>query len=150
MEVERKFLLLDAPQFLMNKKGDLIKQGYIDFDPEIRTRSISKKYFLTVKSDGALVRNEWEVEIPLWVFNTLWEKTKGKRIEKIRHIIPYKGWRIELDIYKKNYDGLIILECEFSDEIEALSFQLPSWANTAIEITNDPQYKNKSLAKRKM
>src|SRR3989344_8828243 len=61
------------------KYGARIRQGYLpvakgkeltdrlttlDFEPsEIRLRSISEKFYLTVKSDGALSREELETEL---------------------------------------------------------------------------------------
>lgn len=151
MEIERKFLFKgDFPVKVIGDgkvKGLSILQGYIFTDDgELRLRSKGDKYFLTVKSDGTLSRDEWESEIPDWVFNMLWVKTDGKRIQKTRYEIKFQEVIIEFDKYHGHLEGLIILECEFQDELTAWNFILPKWARFSIDITKDKRYKNKYLA----
>ncbi len=65
-EIERKFLLTTLPPFVRNADFMLIEQGYIaisDERNEVRLRKANNQYTLTVKSDGKLVRQEYEIEI---------------------------------------------------------------------------------------
>lgn len=145
-EMERKFLLRRKPCIpLIN--GRSILQGYIITEPsELRIRKYDEEYFLTVKESDSFSRAEWEVSIPRYIFEALWPHTEGKRIEKVRYEISFKGFLLELDEYYGRHKGLIIIECEFLNEEIAKKFNLPSWAQGAIEMTNDKRYKNKHLA----
>lgn len=54
----------------------------------------------------------------------------------MRFIIPYKQYKIELDIFKGEYDGIIFAEVEFPTVKEAKEFDLiiPDWFG--VEISN--------------
>jgi len=146
-EIERKFRLLHAADVSILGAGVPILQGYlITENGEERVRRKGDRYYWTVKGEGKLSRSEFEIEIPEWVFNILWPHTESRRIEKIRHTIPYHGLTLEIDIYSGNCAGLTILECEFPDKDAAAGFRLPEWADGAIDVTADPRYKNRSLA----
>jgi len=112
----------------------------------MRVRHYINKYYLTVKSTGSLTRQEWNEIIPKWVFKALWRYTEGRRIEKVRYTIPFRSLNLEVDLYHGNLKGLLVLECEFSNEKMARNFQLPDWAKGAIDITENESYKNKNLA----
>ena len=142
-EIEKKFVLAELPQGL--PAGQEIRQGYLMTEGgELRLRAKAGKYYLTVKSDGSLSRDEWESEIPAWVFETLWPQTEGRQVEKIRYAISYGTLTLEVDKYFGQLEGLLTLECELPAETAA--FELPEWADGAPEVTNDKRYKNKSLA----
>ena len=144
-EIEKKYLLHEMPAGL--SVGKSIRQGYLfaeDF--EMRLRQKADKYFLTIKGDGALTRDEWEKEIPKWVFETLWPKTEGRRVEKIRYTINLCGNMLEIDEYFGKLAGLFTLEIEFRSETDANFFSAPEWLNIVADITADKRYKNKNLA----
>jgi adenylate cyclase len=148
-EIERKFRLLHTPPVELFPGGTAISQGYVFAeDWELRLRSSADRYYLTIKSDGTISRAEWESEIPRWVFDSLWPKTEGRRLQKTRYKIPHGPLYIELEIYAGSLSGLVTLECEFPDERAAAQFVLPSWAESAIDVTEDKAYKNKALALR--
>lgn len=145
MEIERKFRLKRLP--LVCREGVFIAQGYLFTDGgELRVRVRGDHFYLTIKGEGSISRNEWEVEIPRWVFDTLWPKTEGRRVEKTRYTIPYNGLMLEVDNYLRDLIGLIVLECEFRDEEAAEEFKLPEWIQGALDVTSEPAYKNKNLA----
>lgn len=147
MEVEKKYLIKSLPEPKLLCKGVLLNQGYLFTEPyEIRVRRFGTKYYLTVKSQGTLSRQEWSQQIPRWVFEALWPYTEGRRIEKTRYSIHFQDLILEVDEYHGNLEGLIILECEFPNEETARSFVLPIWAKNSIDITDDNTYKNKHLA----
>jgi CYTH domain-containing protein len=147
MEIEKKFLLGERPSILSTIIGVPVKQGYlVTEDGELRIRQKGEKYFMTVKGDGTLSREEWEVEIPEWVFSTLWQKTTGKQIEKIRFAIDFQGLILEIDEYFGNLAGLFTMECEFESVEDAEAFRLPQWAATAVDVTANKAFKNKVLA----
>lgn len=108
--------------------------------------SVTELYAGGFGSKGTLSRDEWEQPVPDWAFETLWPNTEGRRIEKIRYAMPYSGLMLEVDEFLGALRELVILECEFSTLEQASSFVLPSWAEPAIEVTDEKAYKNKSLA----
>src|SRR5687768_8057517 len=99
MEIERKFLLRAAPGGDLLREGIDIEQAYLFVEPgELRIRRKGNAHFITIKSDGNLIREEWEVEFPKWAFDQLWALAPH-RIEKKRHVIQQGNLVLELDIY---------------------------------------------------
>ena len=147
-EIERKFRLISVPHEIKKLPGVLIRQGYLFFDDEIELRLREKggKHFITCKTTGNMIRKEWEVKIPLWVFSGLWVQTHSARLEKRRYTIDGpNGLKFEIDAYLGSLKGMFILEVEFPDEETARKFELPKEYN-AIEVTEDDRYKNRHLA----
>jgi len=141
-EIERKFLLKELPEELYNLEGKHILQGYISTDPEVRVREKGNKFFLTRKIGSGLTREETELEISENIFGILWDATKGRRIEKIR----YKIDEFEIDKYLGKLEGFYIVEIEL--ETEDQKFEFPDCLKKIqkIDVTEDPEYKNQSLA----
>ena len=156
LEIERKFLIdhKKMPRDLTNFKKSETSQGYIYCNPTIRIRNIDDKYVLNVKSTNkdnfnnvieGLVRKEFEINIEKTVYDDLLKKCEGLIIYKTRYYIPYEKHTIELDIFKNEYNGLIVAEVEFENVEEAERFLIPNWFLK--EITNNKKYTNASLSK---
>jgi adenylate cyclase len=147
MEIEVKYRLAALPPKQILGPGFNIQQGYvISTDGELRIRRINSECYLTVKGEGGLSREEWEIPILHWVFETLWPHTRGRRLEKTRYRVSYEDLTIEVDEYHGRLKSLVTMECEFSTQEFAARFTLPSWASDAVDVTNDPDFKNKRLA----
>ncbi len=149
LEIERKFLLQAAPKNMESVSGEVIMQGYVVGDGIVRLRKKGEKYLMTVKSkrtaDG-LSRQEWEVEIPEFVFTLIWPHKIGRSIRKVRYSVPYHDYILEVDIFKGGLAGLILVECEFPDEASARKFVLPESLGEAVEVTADKRFGNRHLA----
>jgi len=146
-EIERKFRLASLPEAALAASSVPISQGYLFVDKgELRIRSKGGRCYLTAKSEGSIARDEWETEVPTWVFGFLWPHTEGRRIEKTRYTIPHGQYKLEIDDYRGSLTGLVTMECEFPNEDEAGKFSLPSWAAGAVDVTIRKEYKNKALA----
>lgn len=146
-EIERKFLVKSLPENLEQYPHKDIVQGYLaiaEDGTEVRLRQKGNKYFQTVKSGSGKTRFESEIEITEEQFNSFWEVTKGKRVEKTRYEIPHENGTIELDVYRGDLDGLLSAEMEFSSEEESDKFTVPEWLSE--EVTDDKRYKNQNLA----
>lgn len=144
MEIERKFLVKDCP-LLNTYPFKKIKQIYISTDPVIRIREMNDQFFLTVKSQGHMVREEFEMPITKEQFEALHKKGEGTPIIKTRYFIPIEnGLTAELDIYTEDLDGLCTVEVEFTSIAAADSFMPPDWFGK--DITLDNRYKNNHLA----
>jgi CYTH domain-containing protein len=146
-EIERKFRLPALPSIDLGA-GEPIRQGYIlNGATELRVRAKgASRYYLTVKGEGTLSRSEWETEIPKDVFEALWPFTSRLRLVKTRYLVPHGTLTLEVDEYHGAHTGLVTLECEFPDERAAREFTLPDWAAHAVDVTEDPAYRNQNLA----
>ena len=149
MEIERKFLLPAPPDDLDRHPSTAIEQGYLAVHPdgtEVRVRRRGGAATLTVKSGGGKVRAEEELALADADFERLWPLTEGRRIEKVRHVIPtdIPGVEIELDEYRGDLDGLLVAEVEFPGEDEAHAFTPPPWFGA--DVTDDRRFKNQRLA----
>jgi adenylate cyclase len=147
-EIERKFLVGEAPPELDRYPSDDILQGYVAIDAvaEVRVRRRGGSLTLTVKSVPARTRVEEEIEIDEAGFESLWKLTEGRRIAKTRYLLEHDGATIELDDYHDALVGLMTAEVEFPSEAACEAFQPPSWLGR--EITGDPRYANQTLATR--
>ncbi|MCB2290526.1 CYTH domain-containing protein [Clostridium sp. CS001] len=143
MEIERKFLIKKMPD-LTNVQAIDIEQGYLSFFPEVRTRKKDEKFYLTVKSDGDIAREEYEIEISQNTYEELSDKVAGLVLKKRRYEIPLNKVDVaELDIYE-NFEDLKVVEVEFIDIDSANNFEVPCWFGT--EVTRDKEFRNKTLA----
>ena len=146
-EIERKWLVVDAPDEALSAPSDRIEQGYLTIGSdgaETRVRRRGERCFLTVKSGSGLVRAEHEVELTEAQFEVLWPATDGARLVKTRHTLRADGHLIELDVYEGSLRGLMVAEIEFDDAWGATAFVAPYWFG--LEVTDDPAYKNQRLA----
>lgn len=145
-EIERKFLLSQLPESIAHQKPMCLEQGYLALDPEgkeVRLRKSDSNYWLTVKSSGTLVREEYEVVLDTEQFEALWPATKGRRLSKERYEVPVGPWKAEIDCYMEPLRGLMVVEVEFPDEAAAKSFEKAPWMGQ--EVTHLSFLKNKNL-----
>jgi adenylate cyclase len=148
IEIERKFLITEVPR-LDGIVGEKIAQGYIAVDPdgtEVRLRRIGVRLYQTVKTGSGLRRGEFETEITSVQFDAFWPSTEGRRLEKTRYELEWRGHSISLDLYEGSLAGLTVAEVEFESEADSADFERPAWFG--IEITDDSAYKNRTLAMR--
>lgn len=148
MEIERKFLVPAPPDDLDRHPHGPVVQGYLAIQAdgtEVRIRRREDGPVLTVKSGGSLARVEEEVALDDGAFDRLWPLTEGRRVEKVRYLVPAeKGLIIELDVYDGDLDGLMVAEVEFDSEADAEAFTPPAWFGR--EVTSDARFKNQRLA----
>lgn len=147
VEIERKWLVLQAPADALAAPSERIEQGYLTIGSagaETRLRRRGESCWLTVKSGVGVSRAEHEVELTAAQFDALWPATEGARLVKRRHLVPSEGVLIELDVYEGALSGLLVAEVEFDDPWGAESFAPPHWFG--LEVTDDPAYKNQRLA----
>ena len=146
VEIERKWLVQDLPDG-SGHEGKEVIQGYIAIaadGTEVRLRQTDGKFFQTVKSGGVLVRDETELELSKDQFEALWKATAGRRIEKTRYKLHWRGNQLELDVYQGSLAGLIVAEVEFPSAEASAQFTPPPWFGP--EVTDDERYKNVNLA----
>lgn len=146
-EIERKFLVSTAPDWLGDHPSTRIEQGYlaIDGDAEVRLRRAGTSLTLTVKRGSGKVREEVEIALGPGQFNELWPLTEGRRLVKTRYVVPLGDrLRAEVDVYSGPLAGLVTAEVEFESPSRSRSFRARKWMGE--ELTGDPRYSNRSLA----
>ena len=144
-EIERKCLVRTPPKDLSAFPCHDIEQGYLCTDPVVRIRRQDDEYFLTYKSKGLMIREEYNLPLTEEAYLHLRTKTDGRLISKRRYLIPYGPYTIELDHFSSPKEGLFLAEVEFADEKEALAFTPPDWFGE--DVTASPMYHNSSLSK---
>lgn len=143
MEIERKFLVKEMPCLDGCEKSEIV-QGYISLTPETRIRKRDNKYYLTIKGEGDVVREETEKEVTEKEGKELFSRVGSKLIEKTRYLINIGKYIAELDIYKSHLEGLVVVEVEFETEADANNFVPPLWFGE--DISKNKEYRNKVLA----
>ncbi|GMQ62302.1 CYTH domain-containing protein [Vallitalea maricola] len=146
MEIEKKYLINIPFDKITRYPHINIEQGYICTNPVIRIRKTDESYYVTYKSSGLMVRQEFEDEISKEQYNTLKSKIDHNIISKKRYYIPLdKSLTVELDIFNDKLEGLIMAEVEFDSEESANNFTPPSWF--VKEVTFDSRFHNSNLCK---
>jgi len=146
-EIERKFLLKQIPDNLLDFPSDKIAQGYLAVEPDgtqVRLRKKGSIRSLAFKTGHGTEREEREVELTPEQFDRLWPGTKGRRLCKTRYEMPWKDFTIELDVYKGKNDGLMVAEVEFPDAETCRAFEPPDWFG--VDVSADERYSNHNLA----
>ncbi len=148
IEIERKFLVnsFEFKEEAISKS--IIKQGFLNSDPErtVRVRLSNDVGLITVKglsSDDGLVRFEWEKELSKEDAESLLKLCEEGIIEKARYEIKAGNHIIEVDEFYGDNKGLIVAEIELKSENEV--FEKPHWI--AEEVTGDIKYYNSQLSK---
>ncbi len=103
MEIERKFLvdLSDLPFDPKDYPARKIEQAYLCTAPVVRIRRDNDDFFLTYKSKGMMVREEYNLPLTKESYYHLLLKADGRIITKTRYVIPIEnGLFVELDIFE--------------------------------------------------
>jgi adenylate cyclase len=148
-EVERVFKVRRIPENLDQYPSEKIVQGYLTIErdgAEVRLRKIDECRVESYKGSGRLQRREIEIELSRDQFDALWPATEGRRIEKVRYKIDWRGHTIELNVYQGKLEGLALAEIEFPSRGESESFEPPDWLGE--DVTEDKRYKNQNLARK--
>ena len=148
MEIEKKFLIeSDIEKFLQNLPFKEIFQYYINIeDNEERYRKKDDKFFHTIKraTYNYLVREEFEIECSKAEFENNKDRMIGNMIHKLRYNFDLdEGLVAEIDVFKEQLEGLVLVEVEFKTEEQAVNFTPPSFFGK--DLTDDKKYKNKNL-----
>ena len=88
-EIERKYLIHTIPFDLKEYAFHDIEQGYLCTEPVVRIRKQDDTYYLTYKSKGLMVREEYNLPLTAEAYAHLREKADGKLITKRRYLIPF-------------------------------------------------------------
>lgn len=153
IEIERKFLINAFPTNLPLKAASQVYQAYLSIDPEVRIwRNVKNggdtEYYITIKSNGGMVRTEVEIPISKDHFYTLADMISQPFITKDhrKYSLP-NGLLLECSHVDKGRDTeFMYAEIEFPSVRAAETFKpLPCFTE---DVTSDPSYKMKNFWKR--
>ena len=146
MEIERKYFIESLPFDPGQYPYHQIEQAYLCTEPVVRIRREDDTFYLTYKSKGKMVREEYNLPLTEKAYAHLLKKADGKILSKRRYLIPIPetSLTIELDIFSGDYEGLVLAEVEFQTEEDANSFIPPSWFTR--DVTFPGEYQNSRLS----
>ena len=146
MEIERKYLIDQIPFNLSEYPSSKIEQGYLCTEPVVRIRRDGEDYYLTYKSKGLMVREEYNLPLTRDAYEHLKPKADGRIITKERFLIPLDDTlTIELDRFEGDLAPLLLAEVEFQDEDSANAFVPPDWFGE--DVTFSSKYHNSTLSR---
>lgn len=148
-EIERKFLV-DKNKLPQLPEGARMTQGYLAFDPTVRVRTEEgpgdkRKAYITIKGSGMLGRDEFEYDVPFEEASQMLKLAHASVVSKTRYRLPLPDQpdlKWEIDLFEGDNAGLVVAELEIPDE--DFDYPKPEWLGK--EVTEDPAYKNASLA----
>lgn len=147
IEIERKFLVVDASWRRAAESETLLMQGYLTNQAgvTVRVRVAGGQAFLTIKGATLGVRrSEFEYPIPVADATAmLHELAVSPPIEKTRHRVRAGDHVWDLDVFAGANEGLVMAEIELTAEDEV--FEHPAWLGA--EVSGDPRYYNVNLAR---
>lgn len=151
MEIERKFKVKTLPAQYSAFPHSMIEQAYLCTNPVVRIRRQDSQYYLTYKSKGLLEREEYNLPLTEEAYTHLLTKADGLILTKTRYRIPLSSpgdvpaLTAELDVFSKDYEGLMLVEVEFPTKEDALAFVPPDWFGE--DVTFSGEYQNSRLSK---
>jgi adenylate cyclase len=148
IEIERKFRVVDGAWMASVSRKRRIRQAYLTKNGRVGIRiriDGEDRATLTIKtSQPAVMRHEYEYDIPVADAEELLGLRDGAVIEKTRHEVPIDQVVWEIDVFAGENAGLVIAEVELANRDQ--EFCRPSWVGE--EITHDRRFYNADLAKR--
>ena len=151
-EIERKYLLKDSILSLIDEYGlkkHKITQFYTTIKPDkgVRYRQMDDRYFKTVKYGTGASRDEEEVEISEKKFQKKFKDRIKEPIIKNRYLFDVEGKEYSIDVFKKAFKGLYILEIEFQSMEDFERFELSPKLKTHVikDVSFDESFKNKNM-----
>lgn len=144
-EIEKKYLIHTLPEHLDSYPYHDIEQGYLCTEPVVRIRRQDNEFYLTYKSKGLMIREEYNLPLTEEAYLHLRNKADGKMITKRRYLIPLDPYTIELDVFSSPVPDLWLAEVEFPSEEAARTFQPPVWFGE--DVTSSSKYHNSNLSK---
>ena len=133
IEREKTYLAKYVPEGLLNCRSKEIIDVYISDSvehPMLRIRKNGDTYEITKKTpvSGTDSSEQIEQTIPLSAeeFVSL-SVTPGKRLQKQRYYYNYQDRTAEIDVFKGDLNGLVIVDVEFENSEDKNNFTIPDF-----------------------
>jgi len=132
-EFELTYLLKELPAGVLSSSHKEILDIYLpksEAHPILRVRQSGDTYEITKKQPASGTDSSHQIEntIPLTKeeFAEL-ANLAGKRVRKIRYYYHEDGIDYEIDVFKDDLVGLVVVDVEFSSNEDKAKFTPPSW-----------------------
>jgi CHAD domain-containing protein/CYTH domain-containing protein len=152
-EIERKYLLKSTVLKFLKKQPHTCKdfeQYYVEATPRksVRYRRAGDRYYKTVKTGKGAIREEKEKEISKKKYRKNLSKRIGYVIRKKRCFLKVEGSEYTIDLFKKPFKGLALMEIEFESEKAYREFTLPEMLRPFVveDVSEEGTYTNSNLA----
>lgn len=133
IELEKTYLAKELPEDLENHESKEVVDIYIPKEsdhPSLRIRKNGDKYEITkkepVKEGDASIQKEQTIILRETEFLSL-QKLDGKKIRKIRYSYKNDNYEAEIDVFKDDLEGLVLVDVEFELENEKDNFEMPDF-----------------------
>lgn len=116
---------------------DIYIPGSIEH-PHLRIRKIEEKYEMTKKSPIKEGDSSHHLELTIPLTTEEYEELStlpGKRVAKTRYYFQENSINYEIDIFKEELTGLVLVDIEFNSLEEKSNFIAPDWL--LVEITQE-------------
>ncbi len=141
LELEKTYLAKYLPHDLLDSPHKEIVDIYIPVNrehPKLRIRKNGDKYEITKKikldQNDASQQTEDTISMDIEEYTAL-ASIPGKKVEKIRCYYKFHGKTAEIDVFKGELSGLVLVDFEF-DSIEGLKqFSLPNFC--LVDVTQE-------------
>ncbi len=161
-EIEQGYLNVH-PAIRIRRQDDIYYMTYKT------SRSFAEAEFIEA-AQGEIGQTEYNLPLDKESYEHLSQKVDGNVIRKRRYLLPInedafdsefvagnpvlskaleeKSIKIELDVFKAPFDGMIVAEVEFPDEASAAAYHMASWFLE--DVTADPKYRNSVMSRMKL
>lgn len=140
-EFERTFLPSHLPDEVLLGECFEMLDIYLPLSaehPHLRVRQKGNQFEITKSTvvEAGDSSHQFENTIPLTLeeFNDL-KELKGKRVYKKRYLYTEAGFSYEIDVFKGDLEGLVLVDIEFKTKEEKDAYVPPSWV--LIEVTQE-------------
>jgi CYTH domain-containing protein len=140
LEVEVTYLAARLPDLTGCKHREM-RDVYFPADAahaHLRIRQKDDSYEFTKKTqpdpDDAGTQNEENVILTKEEFDAL-AAGNGRELAKTRYYMPYNGYLAEIDVFKGDLKGLVVIEFEFKSKEERDAFVMPDFC--LADVTQD-------------
>lgn len=141
IELEKTYLAKFLPDNLEDCKQTELMDVYIPMlscHPKLRLRKRGDSLEITKKTlvdkKDASQQNEQTIDLTKDEFEELL-KVGGKKVRKIRHYFKYKEREVEIDVFKDDLSGLVLVDAEFDSIEKKNKFQIPDFC--LVEVTQE-------------
>lgn len=132
-ELELTYIAKELPKGFKNARSKEILDIYIPSSakhPDLRIRKIGERREITkkqpVKEGDASHQLETTIPLTKEEYAELSE-LKGKWVEKTRYYYEEQGVNYEIDVFKGDLEGLVLVDVEFDSLEKKAAFVAPSW-----------------------
>ena len=153
IELEKTYLVKEIPVGVSKCEFKEILDIYIPESyphPVLRIRKKGDKFEITKKTPvndkDSSEQHEHTIPLTREEFEVL-EKSPGKRLRKYRYYYKYDGLVSEVDVFKDELEGLVLVDFEFKSVKDKDTFKIPDFC--LAEVTQDATIAGGILAGKK-